>query len=265
MLKDKIVKQIKSHHTKLADVAPTLSDFVNPSMPTEDIHEATVYLPSSFSDQQRKDLGLEGLADIEGRLRISVAHEILGKLRTMLGMKGLLVRLQQDTRDGVKKFTREQTRIGEVTEKVDRLAAAYRKNFRALLALKVKLKKYAKYGLLKELKDSDLVMLRQWTEVDREVPGKGQKLPRPNVGSDKPVPWFWRVVGGGNVIPTTLDTGEDDEPEEGENSKEKAPEGAATTPRFNAEEEASIAKEVCDYNYKGERSLGSTLLLLIVA
>ena len=243
VLKDKVVKQIKSHHTKLADVAPALSDFVNPSIPTEDIHDANVYLPSSFSGQQRKDLGLESLGDIEGRLRVSVAHEILGKLRTMLGMKGLLVRLQQDTREGIKKFTREQTRIGEVTDKVKRLAEAYRKNYKALLALDVKLTKYAKYGLLRELKDDDLVMLRQWTEVDREVPGKAQKAPRPAVGKDRPIPWFWRVVGGGHVIPTTLDTAEQ------EASADANPDAPAA--ELNEAEEASIAKEIRDYNYKG--------------
>lgn len=231
-------------------MAPGLSNFVGPSLPSSDIHTAPVYLPSMFSDEQRAEFDLQHLAEIEGRVRISLGHELLAKLRTTLGLKGLYVRSRYDTNEGIEQVTRSQAKIARVSEKVQRIQKAYMKNFNALMRLHIDLKSYTAYGILQELKDDDLVMLRQWSEVDREVPGTTQKGLRPLESQEQPIPWFWRLVGGG-IKPENL---KDIKAKDRETPQNKTAPNETQTMQNETEtaQNKRIAQEILDYNYRGK-------------
>lgn len=188
-----------------------------------------IYLPSSFSESERHDLGLDSLGTIEARLRVSMAHEILRKLRFCLGVKGFLVRDQQAGGQGTKQATRSHADISRQSEKVHRYAAVYKKNFKAMQRLGVDFQSYAKHGLLQELHEEDLHMLKQWSEVDREASGTTQKGKRPLVSQDRPLPWFWQLVTGFSDV---FSKGN----------------GAPCIKL----EEGTVAKEIEDYNYRGQ-------------
>lgn len=164
------------HYKALPHIAPALSAY---DLTPGDAHDDPILLPSSFTREEITSLNLQELADIELRLRVGQGHDILERLRKALGVRSLFTRQARNTH-GYRGSTRSQEAIRWAQSEVNSCARLYRRLFKGIQALNP-----PKENLLglRELQNSDLVMLSDWVE---------DKLYQ---GSDRqPLPWIWRLL-----------------------------------------------------------------------
>lgn len=131
---------------------------------------------------ERVALGLVELAQLEGQLRVGLAHESLAKVRDFLGLKDSLTRAKRSHIRGYEKVTRSEESIKRAQRLLDQAAVEYRRSYHALERLDWSFAMGTEAGPLKKLKDSDLVHLSHWTEEQR-------------FNKSDEVSWIWRIAG----------------------------------------------------------------------
>jgi len=136
-----------------------------------------LYLPSNFKLHQRKDLGWEGLGDMELQLREGQANDSLEKLRECLAEKSLRFRKQLRSAKGQKKTTRAWDSIHRMEDQIKQVVVTYRTARDAI----EELGEATDLERFQEIKKSDLRMSGDIVEENRV----GQR--------SSILPWFWRL------------------------------------------------------------------------
>jgi hypothetical protein len=156
-------------------------DDPNESFP-EDV---TLWMPSYIGAHCLKEAGLEDLMKEEVQLRIGQANDSLEKLRTHLGHKSILYRMNFRSSSSVRTDTRSKQDIRRVALKITRDVRSYHRARESLSRLKASQDILQKYQLIKP---DELGLSKDITEENRF----GQ--------SSDILPWFWRI-GGSQLEP----------------------------------------------------------------
>jgi hypothetical protein len=149
-------------------------DDLNESFP-EDL---TLWMPSYIGASCLKEAGLEDLIKEEVQLRIGQANDSLEKLRTHLGCKSILYRMNFQSSTSVRTDTRSKQDIQWVALKIKRDVRSYHRARKSLSRLKASQDILQKYQLIMA---DELGVSKDITEENRF--GQGSDI----------LPWFWRI------------------------------------------------------------------------
>jgi hypothetical protein len=150
--------------------------------------DLTLCMPSYVRISCLKQAGLESLIQEEVQLRIGQANDSLEKLRTHLGHKSILYRMNFRSSTSVRTDTRSKQDIRKVALKITRDVRSYHRARGSLFHLEASQDTLQKYQLIKP---EELGVSKDITEENR----LGQ--------SSDILPWFWRI-GGSQLEPTDL-------------------------------------------------------------
>jgi hypothetical protein len=151
-------------------------DDLNGSFP-EDL---TLWMPSYVGADHLKEAGLEDLAKNEVQLRIGQANDSLDKLRTHLGHKSVLYKMNFRSSASVRTDTRSKQDIQRMGLKINRDVRSYHRARESLSRLKTSQEILQKY---QPIKPDELGVSKDITEENQ----LGQ--------SSHILPWFWRIEG----------------------------------------------------------------------
>lgn len=144
------------------------------------IEDLTLWMPSYVGASCLKEAGLEDLIKEEVQLRIGQANDSLEKLKTHLGHKSILYRMNFRSSTSVRTDTRSKQDIRRVALKITKDVRSYHRARQSLFRLEASQDILQKYQLIKP---DELGVSKDITEENRF----GQ-------GSDT-LPWFWRIGG----------------------------------------------------------------------
>ena len=197
-----MLKALDSWYDNLCDFMPpdTLHEALRSDVTPE---QEILQLPSDFPLSSYERLGLIGLAETKYLLRTGQAHDALKKLRDALGLKGFLVKRKYNSADGQRTLLRSETEICRADKVVRKWAEVYRRNWEAL----GRLREPGDHndhgrGILKELKEDDLVMLSSWMDEHRHWQVKGETsegIAAKKGGGKRELPWIWKLEFGRDV------------------------------------------------------------------
>ena len=151
-------------------------DDSNESLPDD----LTLWMPSYIGASCLKDAGLGDLIKEEIQLRIGQANDSLEKLRTHLGHKSILYRMNFRSSTSVRTDTRSKQDIRRVALKITRDVRSYHRARESLSRSEVSQDILQKYQVIKP---DELGVSKDITEENRF----GQ--------SSDSLPWFWRIGG----------------------------------------------------------------------
>jgi hypothetical protein len=151
----------------------------------EDLNESfpedpTLWMPSYFGSFYLKDKGLRDLAKEEVQLRIGQANDSLENLRTHLGHKSILYRMNFQSSTSVRTDTRSKQDIRRVALKINRDVRRYHRARESLSRLEAPQDTLQKY---QPIKCDEIGVSKDITEENRF--GQGSDI----------LPWFWRIGG----------------------------------------------------------------------
>ena len=142
--------------------------------------DLTLWMPSYIGASYLKEAGLEDLVKKEIQLRTGQANDSLDKLRTHLGHKAILYRMNFRSSTSVRTDTRSKQDIRKVALKITRDVRSYHRARESLSRLGASQDILQKYQLIKP---DELGVSKDITEENR----LGQ--------SSDILPWFWRIGG----------------------------------------------------------------------
>ena len=149
--------------------------------PNESIpDDLTLWMPSYVGASYLKEAGLEDLVQKEVQLRTGQANDSLDKLRTHLGHKAILYRMNFRSSTSVRTDTRSKQDIRRVALKITKDVRSYHWARESLSHLEASQDILKKYQLIKP---DELGVSKDITEENR----LGQ--------SSDILPWFWRIGG----------------------------------------------------------------------
>ena len=136
-----------------------------------------LYLPSTFTANQRTSLGWEELGNMELQLREGQANDQLERLRECLAEKSLKFRTEVRPANSQKKVTRAWGLVHRMDDQIKETVVMYRtaRDAIGVLGRAADLKRF------QEIKKSDLKMSGDIVEENRV----GQR--------NSVLPWFWRL------------------------------------------------------------------------
>lgn len=158
-------------------LAADVEEVVEEEEPEVTPEKVVLYLPSSFTLQQRKKYGLQELGSIEYELREGQANDSLERLRECLAEKSLRFRTELRPAKGQKKMTRAWDSIHRVDDQIREAVVTYRTARQAI----GEVGGTADLERFQEIKKSDLKMSGDIVEENRV----GQR--------SSILPWFWRL------------------------------------------------------------------------
>lgn len=173
--RQKLRRQLDDWRPAQLSLFPSLSSEIKTTsglMPENEI----LLLPSSFSEESRKELGLAEAAKIEYDLREGRAHDALEELRTAIKVFNVNLDFKKTQVFGYGPNTRAQKLLQELQSDKVSSAATYRMAREGLLALGLR----EDDEILRELKEDQL-----WGKDTSRLAGLGD--------SRKEDPWFWHV------------------------------------------------------------------------
>ncbi|KAG8982256.1 hypothetical protein FRB90_006913, partial [Tulasnella sp. 427] len=179
---DALRRRLEEHLSALRSLCPSIPppSFVRSQDPTlQDL-----YLPSDFSQHERRNYGLNELGKKEGELRIGNAHDHLNSLKDALGLRRMLIEAKKAHVRGYKCTTRSETSIKRAGDVVARHKHGYRRNWNAMGKLGIQSSPNFSAAGLQELRDSDVQSLREFIDKNQYLGNAGE------------LPWIWRSVGG---------------------------------------------------------------------
>ena len=143
--------------------------------PSEDL---TLRMPSYIGASSLKEVGLDNLIKEEIQLRIGQANDSLEKLRTHLGHKSILYRMNFRSSTSVRTDTRSKQDIRRIILKITRDVRSYHRARKSLFRLEASQDILQKFQLIKP---DELGVSKDITEENRF--GQGSDI----------LPWFWRI------------------------------------------------------------------------
>lgn len=148
--------------------------------------DLNLLMPSCVGATCLKEVNLEDLVKQELQLRIGQANDSLERLRTHLGHKSILYRMNFRSSTSVRTDTRSKQDIRRVALKITKDVRSYHRARESLCHLEAPQDILQKYQVIKP---DELGVSKDITEENRF----GQ-------GSDV-VPWFWRIAGSQLGLP----------------------------------------------------------------
>jgi hypothetical protein len=142
--------------------------------------DLTLWIPSYIGASSLKKAGLEDLIKEEVQLRLGQANDSLDKLRSHLGHKSVLYRMNFRSSTSVRTDTRSKQDIRRVALKITRDVRSYHRARESLSRLEASQDILQKYQLIKP---EELGVSKDITEENRF--GQGSDI----------LPWFWRIGG----------------------------------------------------------------------
>jgi hypothetical protein len=142
--------------------------------------DPTLSMPSCIGSSFLKEANLGNLVQEEVQLRIGQANDSLEKLKTHLGHKAILYRMNFRSSTSVRTDTRSKQDIRRATLKVNRDVRSYHRARESLSHLKAPQEILQKY---QPIKREELKVSKEITEENRF--GQGSNI----------LPWFWRIGG----------------------------------------------------------------------
>ncbi|KAJ6631629.1 hypothetical protein B0H10DRAFT_1772681 [Mycena sp. CBHHK59/15] len=168
-------------------------------MPPPRAEDVKLYLPSGLRAVDREHGCRKGLSVMEAKLREGQCGDSLRRLRSRLHAKRHML-TYRDANVGQRAMTRAYSLVERIGERVDAVAAKYRRARDALIALKG-LDECAGW---KELKPGD-IQLDEEREVDAKArkklgnigSSKFRRVPGPAMSSrERSMSWIWTEGGG---------------------------------------------------------------------
>jgi hypothetical protein len=187
--------KVDLHYKEFQRHAPLLS---LDALVSHENNEYHLVMPSTFSEAERKEYNLDGLAQKEIAIRVGFGHDILEKLRKVLAIQSFLTRQGRNIH-GQQNHTRSEQRIASARDKALKWKSLYVSSWKALSKLAP-----SKEDLqgLRPLDKGDLKVLREWLDA-QEYRAKGQSSPS--------LPWIW-TIGDQALPPGTEEAPETSEP-----------------------------------------------------
>ena len=145
--------------------------------------DLALWLPSYLGASYLREAGLEDLTNEEVQLRLGQANDSLEKLRSHLGYKSILYRMNFRSSASVRTDTRSKQDIRRVALKITRDVRSYHRARESLSRLETSQDILQKYQLIKP---DELGVSKDITEENRF--GQGSDI----------LPWFWRIKGSQN-------------------------------------------------------------------
>lgn len=142
--------------------------------------DPTLWMPSHIGASCLNQAGFGDMVKEEIQLRIGQANDSLEKLRTHLGHKAILYRMNFRSSTSVRTDTRSKQDIQRVSFKIARDVRSYHRARRSLSRLEASQEILQKYPLIKP---NELGVNKDVTEENRI--GQGSDI----------LPWFWRIGG----------------------------------------------------------------------
>ncbi|KAL0566303.1 hypothetical protein V5O48_015717 [Marasmius crinis-equi] len=142
-----------------------LGDGLNEDVQAEDI---PIWMPSRIHPSSRDAACINGLAEMEARLRSAHCHDDLDGIRHTLRLKSRMLLFKHQNVSGQRDGVKSRTVINNVHDRAKNYAQAYRENRKALVEL------VGEGGIekgLKPLKDADV---RSYTDPERVKDGPGR-------------------------------------------------------------------------------------------
>jgi len=139
---------------------------------------ARIWLPSSFTESERIQMGLEQVGEVEAELREGQANDALEALRAGLAEKSLRFRTEVKPAKSQRTMTRAWDSIHRADKQIRAAVQSYRLARSALEELGASSELLGRY---KEIQRKDLKMSRDVVEENRI----GQR--------SSELPWFWRL------------------------------------------------------------------------
>lgn len=140
--------------------------------------DLTLWLPSYLGASYLREAGLKDLIKEEVQLRLGQANDSLDKLRSHLGHKSILYRMNFRSSASVRTDTRSKQDIRRVALKITRDVRSYHRARESLSRLEASQDILQKYQLIKP---EELGVSKDITEENRF--GQGSDI----------LPWFWRI------------------------------------------------------------------------
>jgi hypothetical protein len=150
--------------------------------------DPTLWMPSNIGASFLNKAGLGDLIKEEVQLRIGQANDSLEKLRTHLGHKAILYRMNFRSSTSVRTDTRSKQDIQRVALKITRDVRSYHRARESLSRLEASREILQNY---QPIKLDELKVSKDITEENRF--GQGSDI----------LPWFWRI-GGNQSGPTGI-------------------------------------------------------------
>ncbi|KAL1698752.1 hypothetical protein EV121DRAFT_217647 [Schizophyllum commune] len=156
-------RALQDHFMPVA-VAKALADEQarDPDAPPPDAEFIKIWLPSDLTREEREEGCVDGLGDVEVRLRVAQCTDALKDIRNRLHARRFIINERNMQSTGQQQSTRARNVIARLDARVARLAEKYRAARRALLSIA----SAADYPALRELRDGDLTI-----DDDREADG----------------------------------------------------------------------------------------------
>jgi hypothetical protein len=139
-----------------------------------------LWMPSSIGGSAAAELGLGDLVEEEIRLRVGQANDCLDDLRTHLGHKSVLYRMNFRSSTSVRTDTRSKQEIHRLVLRINQDVRGYHRAREALISLGASEEILQKYQLITA---NDLTVNKDVTEENR----LGQ--------SSDVLAWFWHIEG----------------------------------------------------------------------
>lgn len=135
-LRNILRKEMRKWRAAQRIVMPSIAAYLdNPDLMLQDVEREPLYLPSSFTAEEREDLVLGDLAAIELRLREGEAADAVVKLQSAIGRIHLLEKDRGRRKGAVSKHTRAQSQLNNVHTVKRRLMTTYREARKAMISL----------------------------------------------------------------------------------------------------------------------------------
>lgn len=168
--------KLESFDERIREVYPAFEDI--PVRSADSPADVTLLLPSTFTEMELADYGVEELKHAEVELRLGSCFDCIKKLKEGLGVRSFLTRHARH-QNGYELATRGQEAIRRAESNVRRWGRSYQKSWEALNALGVPVGGRAG---LQELKKEDMTILGKWLEGE-QYRSRGQQLP-----------WIWTLM-----------------------------------------------------------------------
>ncbi|KAL0567412.1 hypothetical protein V5O48_014573 [Marasmius crinis-equi] len=154
------------------DIGDGSNDDVNP----EDVQ---IWMPSSVPAKKRAAVCIDGLAEMERKLREAQCRDNLDGIQHTLRLKSRMLLFKHQNVSGQRDGVKSRTVINNIHERAKRQAESYRQNRKALVLL---LTEEGMDATLKPLRDADV---RSYTDPERAKKGPGRRGTREDEVDDE--------------------------------------------------------------------------------
>lgn len=181
------------------EVIKRLEEARDPDVPPPNAEDTQLFLPSQMTADHPNCALINGLTDIEARLREAQCTDSIALVRQRLHAKRFLINHRNGNSVGQKQMLRSRGLITAVSERIQTAARKYRRCRAALISIRGS---EACSGY-RELRDEDIALV-EISESDARalkklgrIGGRDSRITQTSLASSKsPLSWIWTGFGG---------------------------------------------------------------------